>query len=76
MSSILSRDFEDIGVNLDGHVAVVEIQRPPHNFFDFRLIEQLADALIVGSWYKRDGHWAQPPDPERVETLVRAVKTG
>lgn len=43
--SVLTRSFDDIGVSLDGHVATVEIQRPPHNFFDFKLIEQLADAF-------------------------------
>ena len=44
-SDVLNRDFDDIGVQLDGHVALVEIQRPPHNFFDYALIEQLADAF-------------------------------
>jgi enoyl-CoA hydratase/carnithine racemase len=34
----------DIGVELDGHVAIVEIRRPPHNFFDLRLIEGIANA--------------------------------
>ena len=42
---VLSRDFADIGVTLEGHVATVEIRRPPHNFFDYALIEQLADAF-------------------------------
>jgi membrane complex biogenesis BtpA family protein len=32
-----------------------------------------ADALIVGSWYKRDGHWSSPIDPDRARALVRAV---
>jgi len=35
----------DLGISLHDHVATVEIQRPPHNFFDFHLIRQLADAL-------------------------------
>jgi hypothetical protein len=35
---------------------------------------ELADALIVGSWYKEGGHWAAPPDPARVRELVRAVE--
>lgn len=42
---VLSRNFNDIGVSLDGHVATVEIQRPPNNFFDHALIQQLADAF-------------------------------
>ena len=38
-------DFTDIEVTIgDNHVAVVEIQRPPHNFFDIALINQIADA--------------------------------
>jgi enoyl-CoA hydratase/carnithine racemase len=44
-ADVLTRTFEDIGVDLDGHVATVEIRRPPHNFFDYKLIEQLADAF-------------------------------
>ena len=37
-------NFDDIAVDLDGNVALMEIQRPPHNFFDMNLIAQLADA--------------------------------
>ena len=37
--------FDDIAVTLADHVATVEIQRPPHNFFDFDLIAQLANAF-------------------------------
>jgi enoyl-CoA hydratase/carnithine racemase len=37
--------FTDIGVTRSGHIATVEIQRPPHNFFDFSLIGQIADAF-------------------------------
>jgi membrane complex biogenesis BtpA family protein len=33
-----------------------------------------ADALIVGSWFKRDGHWRQPPDEQRARELVEAVQ--
>lgn len=32
-----------------------------------------ADGLIVGSWYKRDGDWQNPPDAERARELVKAV---
>ena len=43
MSSIGS--FRDLGVTLEeGNIAVVEIQRPPHNFFDVDLINAIADA--------------------------------
>jgi enoyl-CoA hydratase/carnithine racemase len=41
----MSTTYKDIGVTTSGHVAVVEIQRPPHNFFDTALIEQIADAF-------------------------------
>jgi len=37
--------YTDIGVETRGHVAIVEIQRPPHNFFDMSLIKQIADAF-------------------------------
>lgn len=36
---------EDIGVTLDGHVAVVELRRPPNNFLDVELIAELASVL-------------------------------
>ncbi len=38
-------EFTDIGVTVDGHVATIEIQRPPHNFFDYSLIQQIASAM-------------------------------
>lgn len=31
---------------------------------------QHADALIVGSWIKRDGYWANPVDEARCRTLI------
>ncbi|MBI3759116.1 MAG: enoyl-CoA hydratase/isomerase family protein [Deltaproteobacteria bacterium] len=37
--------YGDVSVSLDGHVALVEIHRPPHNFFDEPLIASLADAF-------------------------------
>ncbi|MEQ8662013.1 MAG: enoyl-CoA hydratase/isomerase family protein [Gammaproteobacteria bacterium] len=33
----------DLGISIEDHVATVEIQRPPHNFFDVDLITQIAD---------------------------------
>jgi enoyl-CoA hydratase/carnithine racemase len=35
----------DISVDISAHIARVEIHRPPHNFFDDRLIGDLADAF-------------------------------
>jgi len=37
--------FKDIGVDKIGHVALVEIRRPPNNFFDIALIRQIAEAF-------------------------------
>jgi enoyl-CoA hydratase/carnithine racemase len=37
--------FKDIGVEKTGHVALVEIRRPPNNFFDVALIKELAAAF-------------------------------
>ena len=37
--------FKDIGVDKTGHVALVEIRRPPNNFFDVALIKELATAF-------------------------------
>ncbi|HEV8438799.1 MAG TPA: enoyl-CoA hydratase-related protein [Methylomirabilota bacterium] len=37
--------YRDLGVSLSGHVGQIEIQRPPHNYFDNALINQIADEL-------------------------------
>jgi enoyl-CoA hydratase/carnithine racemase len=37
--------FRDIAVERTGHVALIEIRRPPNNFFDIALINEIADAL-------------------------------
>ncbi|MCK4873645.1 MAG: BtpA/SgcQ family protein [Phycisphaerales bacterium] len=34
---------------------------------------EYADALIVGSWYKVDGRWDNPPDPNRAAEIIRAA---
>jgi len=34
-------EFEDVGVEIVGHVAVVELRRPPHNYFDLPLMNAL-----------------------------------
>ena len=39
--------FTDIGIETTGHVTTIEIQRPPFNFFDISLINQIADALTA-----------------------------
>ena len=30
----------------------------------------VANAFIVGSYFKRDGIWSNPPDPERLERFI------
>jgi enoyl-CoA hydratase/carnithine racemase len=37
--------FKDIGIERSGHVALVEIRRPPNNFFDAALIDEIATAF-------------------------------
>ena len=37
--------FKDIGVEKTGHVVLVEIRRPPNNFFDIALIKEIASAF-------------------------------
>ena len=39
--------FKDISVNIKQHLAYVEINRPPNNFFDANLIQQIADAYEI-----------------------------
>lgn len=36
---------ESIGVSIADYVAVVELRRPPHNFFDEQLLTEIADAV-------------------------------
>jgi enoyl-CoA hydratase/carnithine racemase len=38
-------EYGDVSVTVEGHVALVEIHRPPHNFFDRQLVKDLADAF-------------------------------
>lgn len=41
-------DFPDLNISVsDDHVATVEIDRPPHNYFDRQLIAALADAFAA-----------------------------
>jgi len=39
------REYDDLSVALNGNIATITIQRPPNNFFDYLLIEQIADVL-------------------------------
>ncbi|MAT94289.1 MAG: enoyl-CoA hydratase/isomerase family protein [Halioglobus sp.] len=40
----MKKKFGDIGLRAKGHVTLVEMQRPPYNFFDAELVGSLADA--------------------------------
>lgn len=40
----MTTSTEDLGIERDGAVAVIELRRPPHNFFDLDLITRVADA--------------------------------
>src|SRR5262249_57038173 len=40
-----SHIMSGIGVEKSGQVALVEIRRPPHNFFDIPLIKEIAEAF-------------------------------
>jgi membrane complex biogenesis BtpA family protein len=33
-----------------------------------------ADVFIVGSYIKQEGLWSNPPDPDRIDTFMRAVE--
>jgi enoyl-CoA hydratase/carnithine racemase len=41
----LPQSYSDLGVELSGYVATIEIRRPPHNFFDAMLIGEIAEVL-------------------------------
>jgi enoyl-CoA hydratase/carnithine racemase len=40
-----TEQFSSINVSMQGHVAIVEIRRPPNNYFDSALIAQIAAAF-------------------------------
>jgi len=37
--------FPDLSVNIENYIATVEIQRPPHNYFDLALIQSISSAF-------------------------------
>jgi enoyl-CoA hydratase/carnithine racemase len=41
----VAAQYQDVAVSLSGHVATVEIRRPPHNYFDNALIREIAQAF-------------------------------
>ena len=47
----------DVTVELAGHVATVEIHRPPNNFFDTALIKAVSKKLFGGRWISTMATW-------------------
>lgn len=43
-----------------------------HNLEQFLPV---SDAVIVGSWFKKDGHWTNPVDPDRVAAFMEKAGT-
>ena len=39
------KDYTDLSISLENNIATLTIQRSPNNFFDYMLIQQIADAL-------------------------------
>ena len=80
--------YTDIGVEKHGHVGLIEIQRPPLNFFDISLINQIADALeefdkdieirasVLAAQGKAFCAGANFSDPKRQEQEGRARSQG
>jgi enoyl-CoA hydratase/carnithine racemase len=78
--------YKDIGVEKVGHVGTIEIRRPPLNFFDISLINQIADALdefdrdieirasVLSAQGKAFCAGANFSDPVRQEQEARAAK--
>src|SRR5437588_9816423 len=78
--------FTDIGVEKTGHVGTIEIRRPPLNFFDISLINQIADALeefdrdieirasVLAAQGKAFCAGANFNDPARQEQEARSAK--
>src|SRR5207253_11120047 len=79
--------YKDIGVETKGHVGIIEIQRPPLNFFDISLINQIADALeefdsdieirssVLAARGKAFWAGANFSDPARQEEEARVAKS-
>jgi enoyl-CoA hydratase/carnithine racemase len=82
----MTNTFTDIGVDKVGHVGTIEIRRPPLNFFDISLINQIADALeqfdrdieirasVLSAQGKAFCAGANFNDPARQEQEARAAK--
>lgn len=63
---------EDVAVVAEGvdHAVFVGSGVTPENV---AVLAPHADAVIVGSYLKRDGHWENAPDPARVAAMREAI---
>lgn len=81
--------YGDVGVTLKDYVAVVEIQRPPHNFFDHQLIDDIGAAFddldastdcraivlaAVGKSFCAGANFQAPSDTDETQMLTRDGK--
>jgi enoyl-CoA hydratase/carnithine racemase len=76
--------YKDIAVETRGHIAIIEIRKPPLNFFDIMLIQQIANALdeidanpeiratVLCAQGKAFCAGADFSDPNRKETVAEA----
>ncbi len=82
-------DVSDLEVSKEGNVALVEIRRPPNNFFDTELINAIGDAFDVldedddvrsivlasaGKHFCAGNNFANPQNAE--ERQARSIKSG
>lgn len=82
------RAFKDIHIYRSDFVAIIEIQRPPHNYFDLPLIQDLVEALhaididdsfravVIAAQGRSFCAGADLQDPERQREPTKAFGTG
>ncbi|MBK8267167.1 MAG: BtpA/SgcQ family protein [Planctomycetes bacterium] len=63
-------DVEAVAQAID-HPVLVGSGCTPENA---KLFAPHADALIVGSYLKKDGAWENPPDPKRIKAMVKSLR--
>ncbi|MEN8119446.1 MAG: BtpA/SgcQ family protein [Bacteroidota bacterium] len=42
---------------------------------NIKLCYEDADGFIIGSYFKKDGNWQNPPDPKRIKRLLDVIQT-
>lgn len=81
-------EYDNVLVSLEGNVATVELNRPPHNYLDFHLVKDLADVFELldenahcrsivlaakGKSFCAGGGFANPDD--KAEDVPQVVQT-